>query len=448
MVETTSTYAKVGGRSLGLTNPTAGTDAYVFQTAKMTPNTVYTATAWVDASGLKAPATLGRGLVAWDQQNGPLYTAKLERRRAGWRQLSVTFVSGPDPGGVEVRLYAPQGSVYWDDVTFVRGPTLSERQAVPPYHSLPPTTATRLADPGFETAGSAWTLRKRIPGPVTARRITYSRSGQHGLELVNRRAVQDDDFLLQRLALRPGRIYTVGGWVDAGGLQTPKDRLPTRGLVVWDADNGVIYDAPLTGPEKGWQHLSLSFVSGSSPGVLDFRLYAPQGRVVWDDVSLVDTAATRLQNIVPPSTSATTKGDTAGKTSNGIRVEQARVLLRHIRQRPILGSGFGSIARDYRYGTSYSFELAYLDLLFKTGAIGLLLFLSFPARIVWTAVQGRRGRRPLPVGVPPRETSVVIAIVASVLFVGGTNPSFLAAFGLAPVILCLAWLVRGPGDAE
>jgi hypothetical protein len=42
--------------------------------------------------------------------------------------------------------------------------------------------------------------------------------------------------------------------------------------------------------------------------------------------------------------------------------------------------------------------------------------------------------------VDTRETSVVVAIVASILLIAGTNPYLLAAFGLTPIILSVAWL--------
>lgn len=138
--------------------------------------------------------------------------------------------------------------------------------------------------------------------------------------------------------------------------------------------------------------------------------------------------------------------DIAGEVSNEVRVEQIRVLMGHIVQRPIFGHGFGSIATDYRYGQIYSYELAYLDLLFKTGVVGLVLFLSFPLRLLLDALRGRLGRLSIGLGVPPREASVVVAIVAPLLVTGGTNPYLLAAFGLFPILATIAWLDPFGGD--
>jgi hypothetical protein len=132
--------------------------------------------------------------------------------------------------------------------------------------------------------------------------------------------------------------------------------------------------------------------------------------------------------------------DTSGIISNQIRLHQAEILIGHITKRPILGYGFGTIAPDYRYGQIFSYELAFLDLLYKTGIVGLLLFMSFPVRLLVDAVRGRIGKLQLAAGVSRRETAIVLSIVASIGLTGATNPYFLAAFGLMPIIAMIAWL--------
>lgn len=141
-----------------------------------------------------------------------------------------------------------------------------------------------------------------------------------------------------------------------------------------------------------------------------------------------------------PSEQHDPEQDLAGRVSNEIRIEQARVLLRHIAERPALGHGFGAISEDYEYGETFSYELAYLDLLYKTGVIGFLLFMSYPIRLLVDAGRGCLGRLALPTRVERREMAVVIAIVGSVMLTGATNPYFLAAFGLMPILAMIAWL--------
>lgn len=139
--------------------------------------------------------------------------------------------------------------------------------------------------------------------------------------------------------------------------------------------------------------------------------------------------------------------ETAGALSNAIRAVQADILVGHIREQPIIGHGWGTIAPDYPYGSIFSYELAYLDLLYKTGLIGAALFLSFPLRLLLDAVRGRLRRRRLPDDLDPRETAVPIAILVAVLVTGATNPYILATLGLFPILACIAWLepARAPG---
>ena len=142
--------------------------------------------------------------------------------------------------------------------------------------------------------------------------------------------------------------------------------------------------------------------------------------------------------------------DELGSIGNQVRVEQARVLMGHILDRPWLGSGFGAIAPDYRYGIISRYEISFLDLAYKTGLIGTLIFLSLPLRLLWDCVRVRIGKlRPAP-GVSRAEASVPLAIIASVLAVSVTNPYLFAAYGLLPILVSVAWLdpVRRDPDAE
>jgi hypothetical protein len=132
--------------------------------------------------------------------------------------------------------------------------------------------------------------------------------------------------------------------------------------------------------------------------------------------------------------------DTGAAYSDDVRREQARVLLGHIVERPVLGHGFGAIAADYRYGSIFSYELSYLDLLFKTGVVGAILFLSLPLRLLLDGLRGRFGGLRLAEGVGPYQVPVVLSIIAGILLTGATNPYLFAAFGLAPILACVAWL--------
>lgn len=144
----------------------------------------------------------------------------------------------------------------------------------------------------------------------------------------------------------------------------------------------------------------------------------------------------------PPATGS----DVSGVVSNGIKLEQARILLGHIAERPLLGWGFGSIAADYLYGTIPSYELAYLDILFKAGIVGLLVWLSWPLRLLADLARARFGRFTLPDALPPRAVAIPIAVIVSLLITGATNPYMLASYGMLPLIWPVAWLERRVDD--
>jgi hypothetical protein len=194
---------------------------------------------------------------------------------------------------------------------------------------------------------------------------------------------------------------------------------------------------------------------------IQIRLYAPLGRVYWDDAKVVlgprgvdhkkpiktkkPTAVAPIQTIGPTNIN-TESGDVSGELSNGYRVEEAKSLLRHARRHPLFGSGFGAIATDFAKG-GYRYELSYLDLLYKAGIVGLLLFLSFPLRLIWDALRLRFGRAEKTREKALVSGSVTVAIVASVLLVGATNPYLFAAFGLFPILAAVAWLEPAPEAA-
>jgi len=137
----------------------------------------------------------------------------------------------------------------------------------------------------------------------------------------------------------------------------------------------------------------------------------------------------------PPKPSST---DPYGVASNGMRVEEAKILFRLIRKRPILGYGFGAVARQW--GPSYAFELSYIALLFKAGIIGLLIYLSFPLRLLWDSLRIRLRKRPPPEGISLRAASIPFAIVLSIMLAGATNPYLFAAFGIISILAAVAWL--------
>lgn len=444
----TTQHAFTGAHSLRLVNPLANRDTYAYQYVTLAPRQVYVVESAVDASRLLAPAASGRGLLAWDISDGFVYSSRLTRPARGWRRVSVSLVGGKSIGVAQVRLYAPRGTVYWDDVRLLKLGRLSVSMPVAGVPGLFGPTGGILRNPGFETNQQTWTLHEQSQNSASySREHTAAHTGLFGAKLVNKRNAKDD-YLFENLNATSSTIYVVSAMVNTREVRS--GAAGNRGLLAWDAANGRVYQTTIDRARKGWERLRLLLVTGPSPGTLQVRLYAPLGTVTWDDVRVTNygplTAGLKVPPEAVPPVQASGSADTAGVVSNHIRIVQARVLWRHIRERPLFGFGFGTIAPDYPYGHIYSYELAYLDILYKTGFVGLLLFLSFPLRLVFDAIRIRFGWSQPASGTSRYEAAAVVALVLGVLVVGITNPIIAAAFGLFPILVCIAWLEPRPSE--
>ena len=321
--------------------------------------------------------------------------------------------------------------------------------------------AHRVTNPGFERSLHGWQVNRaggkalHVPGTTSS-----ARSGTRSLELLNSKP-DEDAYAFQNLAVKSKTTYAVSAWVNAQALRLPA--VGGRGLLVWDAQDGLLYTVPLTQSTSGWKRLSFTFPTRAHAGDIQIRLYAPEGRVLWDDVhigaqghagagsqatgghvqvtSIPETSATQMMAI---QSTAGGKGDIAGEASNAYKVAEAKALWGYIKKRPIYGYGFGKVAGDF--STGYSYELSYLDLTLKAGAIGLLLFLSFPLRLMADAWRLRRSAAYVPLAHARQigAAGVVAGVVAGILFAGATNPFLFAAFGLVSILVMVAWLEEAP----
>ena len=348
-----------------------------------------------------------------------------------------------------------------------------------------------VVNPSFEKNGTWLSMDSSTQSLQMRRVVSMHRSGSHALELIDSDSGADD-YAYQNLAVVPFKRYTVSAWVSSRSKPLTSE---DRGLFIWDTQDGLIYNATIGQAGHGWKRLTLSFTTAVSARDLQIRLYAMAGRVYWDDVhiaaaagiaaptpittptstaptatkptstttstSTAPIATTPTSTVTPNATTTPTSvapepgiemgnasdanakgGDVEGQISNAYRVREAKSLWRHIREHPVIGSGFGAIATDF--ATSYRYELSYLDLLYKAGIVGLLLFLSFPLRLIWDALRLRFGRAEKASGVSARGGAIVVAIIASVLLAAGTNPYLFAAFGLFPILATVAWLESAP----
>lgn len=338
-----------------------------------------------------------------------------------------------------------------------------------------------VVNPSFEKSGAWIPVDSNSVSMRMRQAASEHRFGSHSLELIDA-ASGANDYVYQMLSVAPFRRYTVRAWINAR-RSVPVTK-QDRGLFLWDVQDGLLYNVPLR-RTKGWKHLSFSFTTAAEARDVQIRLYASQGRVYWDDVRLFPgtDAATSTSPTAPsstrapgpkassatptPASKASATGPSApitpvsvppepridvagnnidnseGEISNADRIRQAKSLFRHIRKHPLFGSGFGAIATDYS-PVGYRYELSYLDLLFKAGIVGLLLFLSFPLRLVWDALRLRFGRAARAGDLTQRGAAVVVAVIGSVMLVASTNPYLFAAFGFFPLLAVVAWLEPAP----
>lgn len=314
-----------------------------------------------------------------------------------------------------------------------------------------PTFRGRVANPTFESSLRGWAAGGSRSVRM-ARTGTAAHGGTHSLQLSNSKA-DEDAYAFQNLSVKPKTRYALTAWVDARALRQPA--VGGRGVLVWDAQDGVTYTVPLTNATNGWKRLSFTFPTHAKAKDIQIRLYAPRGRILWDSVHLAASgragAGARatgagVQTASIPETSAAggmalaSSGggnDAAGAASNAYKVAEAKALWGYIKHRPIYGYGFGKVATDF--STGYSYELSYLDLMLKAGLIGLLLYLSFPLRLIADGLRSRRGTG---------TAGVVVGGVAGILVAGATNPYLFAAFGLVSILAMVAWLEEMQSGSE
>ncbi len=133
-------------------------------------------------------------------------------------------------------------------------------------------------------------------------------------------------------------------------------------------------------------------------------------------------------------------GAGGGLGSNLVKLYQAVILTGHFLERPFIGWGLGAVAPNYFLGDAFTYEITYLDRAFKLGALGLIVFLSLPLRLLLDSVRVAFGRLQGATGMAPREGVVAVGIIASVMLASATNPYMVGSVGIGALVLAIAWL--------
>lgn len=328
------------------------------------------------------------------------------------------------------------------DYVFTRTSSITE---VTPTGSKGPRYPHVLANRNFEHGVRSWTATGGSKSSVTR---SHPFRGLQSLRLTESNGATDA-YVAQIVGVRPRTSYLVTAHYRPDSvtkLATP------RGLLVWDIQGGQVVNAGIT-PRPGWRKLAVAIRTSRDTHALEVRLYAERPAIQWDAVSVtrLPTGATppagavvgpvtRLAPTVLPARGSSSSSDTAGGASNAIKLEQAKILWHHIEHSPVFGYGFGTIAQDYPYGHSYSYELSYLDIAYKTGIVGLLFLLSFPLRLLMDAVRIRLGRLAPADGVVPYDGALLVAMIGTVLLTAVGNPAIEASYGVLPIVATVAWL--------
>jgi len=152
-----------GSQSMQLTCATSGADAYMYgRYANPLPNTQYTFSAWVYVASITGAPLGNRAIFVYDGSMGTQTSTMTTGRATGvWVRETATFTTSAAPSYLELRLYAPQGVVYWDAAQIEIG-NMATAYAPAPGEILPGTiSTTQIADNSITTS-------KIIAGAVVA----------------------------------------------------------------------------------------------------------------------------------------------------------------------------------------------------------------------------------------------------------------------------------------
>lgn len=123
--------------------------------------------------------------------------------------------------------------------------------------------------------------------------------------------------------------------------------------------------------------------------------------------------------------------------SNSVRKTQFNHLVSKIKEKPIIGFGFGGQIPEYEQETGrgpMNFELYYLELVFKTGIVGFLALLAILIYIARDYIRALKN----PINFQLQYLVIGWGIAFLAVFVsGGTNPYLAGAHGFFVVIMLL-----------
>jgi hypothetical protein len=118
--DTSETHDGSAGSSK-LVNANAGEDDFIDQSINniglgLNPGGLYRVTAWANCTVFTSGALENRGLFVVGYNSGSTFRDDLSAATGGWVQKSVQVTLASIDTGLVIRMYAPQGTIYWDDI--------------------------------------------------------------------------------------------------------------------------------------------------------------------------------------------------------------------------------------------------------------------------------------------------------------------------------------------
>lgn len=116
---------RYGRSSLELVNSAGGEDDYEWIRITPTVSVTYTVSAWLYVSAITAAALSNRGLGIWDGTTDLYTTLDTSHAVGRWVRHTKSLAVGGGATFLEIRLYGPQGTVYWDGIQIEQAATAS-----------------------------------------------------------------------------------------------------------------------------------------------------------------------------------------------------------------------------------------------------------------------------------------------------------------------------------
>lgn len=301
-----TTVSKFGVASMKLVNSVAGEDDYVTSAAiPVTGNTVYTVSAWVNVTVFTAAAFVNRGLFINNQVPNQVIAINITAVTAGWVRITSTFTTGATDTSIQIRLYALQGTTYWDGIQFEVGAVAHDfvnTQGAAAGAIQGPLVTNRVANGGFEAGLTGWTANGA--GVTHVQDATHVQFGTQADKVTTNGANSDGIFF-------PGIRVDPGPYIGSAYVWAPVG-FNVKLVLEWHDSGGALISGPSTAftGNGAFQRISVTGSTPANAASITFAVYANGVQAVntfWVDGVQVEsgiTASTYVDSYASQTSSA------------------------------------------------------------------------------------------------------------------------------------------------